>query len=1088
MKNTLLFFSFFISSINPLYSQNWYQYDRQYLKVSVNENGIYKISKNELLKSSFKISDPEKLQMFYRGKEIPIYLSNSNFNQDTDYILFYGMKNDGELDRELYRPQTAKIHNYYSLYSDKTYYFLTNGNSNGKRLKNEVLNHSDIEANYSVKLYKEAMKVWQESSTFSTITGWAPDLMQSYFEPGEFLSSKIYNCNKYEGSVKVKNDELNENFQLSNLDVNGNIELEVLSTGRWQNAARTINVFVNDSLLGNRKNTNYELYNLTATIPSKKITNNILNLKINANTLTSNFPFDAFTISYFKYRYPVNAIHEGYYRIEKNLNSSVIEYDYLGNGNPIVLNITNNLNPSLTFSENLNNGKIRIHFSSSKDSLYYISENFLNPIKLETLTFVKNDSSNNSNYFILTEKKLEESSKKYKEYRESAEGGSNNVELVFVNDLYNKFTFGERNPIAIKNWIKNLNLNSDSEKELFIIGNSYSLTDNLKKNEDRDFVPTIGFPASDYLLTEINGVSNLTVGRINAITNDEVYGYLDKVIEFEKNRNTNWSKNFLYLGGGKTFGEFNSISQLFNSLSKISAEGNIGSNAKLYYKKNLENSVEDIDISNEINNGVGLLTFCGHSTIQVTDLNFGFVSDSKNNYANKGKYPFMFFNGCGAGNIFSDNRKTLSKDWILTPNKGAIAILAHSQLSYLYSNAIFMEEFHNQWFKQSPLNQKIGNIVLKTRKEVLSKFKDLYNLANVHQMVLQGDPAIRIFNMTKPDFATGDEQLYLTGAQKDKPVASGATFNLNVVAANYGIYEAGSKVNVRIKKTYTDGKSIESTQAINAIAYQDTLTVSLPKESNLKYISVDLDSDTKIDEMDEANNSGVITLNWEALATTSYYSTATLPDRVNPNLNVTLNGQMLRDTNNVIKGNSLQINLLDDSALGNKSDKLDIQYRKICDNCSEDFLKISPTNLSGGINEIQTSISLESLAPGKYEFYVQGFDARKNPSGQVLSFVLNVQENITENKLNVYPNPANLYTTFELNAKEAGKYNLLLFNIFGYKLLHQEGNLNLGLNKIYWNGTDNSGQIIAPGAYIYKFNILQANKTDVKTGRLVFRP
>lgn len=55
-----------------------------------------------------------------------------------DYLEFYGVGNDGSLDKDLYKPSTSQPHIYYNLYSDTTAYFLTwqLSATQGKRIAN----------------------------------------------------------------------------------------------------------------------------------------------------------------------------------------------------------------------------------------------------------------------------------------------------------------------------------------------------------------------------------------------------------------------------------------------------------------------------------------------------------------------------------------------------------------------------------------------------------------------------------------------------------------------------------------------------------------------------------------------------------------------------------------------------------------------------------------------------------------------------------------------------------------------------------------------------------------------------------------
>src|SRR6185437_8645173 len=113
------------------YGNEWINYSQAYYKVKVVQNGIYRISYSDLQNAGMSVSslDPTHLQMFFRGSEIPVYVSSgakTNFGAG-DYIEFYGQKNDGALDSVLYLNPKNDINKSYSMYTDTAAYFLTVG-------------------------------------------------------------------------------------------------------------------------------------------------------------------------------------------------------------------------------------------------------------------------------------------------------------------------------------------------------------------------------------------------------------------------------------------------------------------------------------------------------------------------------------------------------------------------------------------------------------------------------------------------------------------------------------------------------------------------------------------------------------------------------------------------------------------------------------------------------------------------------------------------------------------------------------------------------------------------------------------------
>jgi len=88
------------------YGNNWINYNQQYFKVKVWQEGIYRINRQSLLFAGIPVSsvDPRKIQVYRDGQEQYIYLEGESDGifDPNDFIEFYATKNDGSLDKKLY--------------------------------------------------------------------------------------------------------------------------------------------------------------------------------------------------------------------------------------------------------------------------------------------------------------------------------------------------------------------------------------------------------------------------------------------------------------------------------------------------------------------------------------------------------------------------------------------------------------------------------------------------------------------------------------------------------------------------------------------------------------------------------------------------------------------------------------------------------------------------------------------------------------------------------------------------------------------------------------------------------------------------
>ena len=174
----------------------------------------------------------------------------------------------------------------------------------------------------------------------------------------------------------------------------------------------------------------------------------------------------------------------------------------------------------------------------------------------------------------------------------------------------------------------------------------------------------------------------------------------------------------------------------------------------------------------------------------------------------------MYFNGCGVGNVFY-RYDPLTTDWLLTPDKGAIAVFANSFWSYQLSTEIFLEEFYKKLFKDdNTVDLTLGEL----HKEVnqgLSKLKfNPFVLSNIHQLILQGDPALHYFPLQKPDFTLNENALFITSLDPSKPIEQNEKVLVGVIIKNLGRFDTTIKAELKLKLTSAGG--ISTTGSITA--------------------------------------------------------------------------------------------------------------------------------------------------------------------------------------------------------------------------------------------------------------------------------
>ena len=251
-------------------------------------------------------------------------------------------------------------------------------------------------------------------------------------------------------------------------------------------------------------------------------------------------------------------------------------------------------------------------FNNSRELIVATDKAIKKP-RIENTSLAKlYDPAQGADYVIITHRLLKNSAEAYAQYRDTATVSPvSSVKIVYVDQIYDEYSYGTITPWAIKRFCKDAIDNWNIKPRYFLLwGKGLYLTRNAR--EDLPLVPTFGYPATDYEFvahfdqnsTEIR--PQAAIGRINLYNNDEGMVYLAKVNDYEHTSWQPWMKNATFLGGGGTLGEQNAISSAFNYIIDIFGEEPFGGNP-FYFQKNSAVVVIDPNSATyheEISNGV----------------------------------------------------------------------------------------------------------------------------------------------------------------------------------------------------------------------------------------------------------------------------------------------------------------------------------------------------------------------------------------------------------------------------------------------------------------------------------------------------
>lgn len=850
----------------------WIDFTQSYYKIKIGADGFYRVTQEQLQAIGFPISSvpASRVQLFRRGTEVALNV-NANGDGTLNYFEFYGMKNDGVSDSPLYNPGDQP-HSFYNLYSDTASYFLTYklGSESGKRMafssdKNTTgLTPEAYHIEDSIQLFTSSYAAGVRFGTGSS-----------------FSLSKYDNGEGWTGNFQSKNAFKDFNFTLENYVSSGiNPVLEtVIIGGNSLNHNAEIRIGQNTSSLGLMTNVEFsgwgkEFY--TGSVASSSIGGGG---EFVVRVTAEGYPESAerLSVAYMRLQYP------------QDIQLGVSENKIFTISNPSTAKswlqiATTNAAGTRIFDVTDPFNAVRIATTNFSTRVEAVIPGVTNGHKVLAATTPKtvgsiepvslpNYNLSNKDYLIITHQDLRQSGdpvNDYKTYRESVAGGSFNVQIGNIDDLYNLYSYGDPSPLAISNFILDAN-NQNPVSNVFIIGKGFTLNTNYYRGDQTELnVPTFGLPGSDLMyVLGLNGVDanlpGIPIGRLNAFTTDDVTAYLNKIMEMEALPFDNlFRKDFLQLSGGINQSEISNFIGIVQGFTNVLENDFIGGRA-FNTGKETSDAVEYVDVTDRVNQGVGYITFFGHSSGTVTDIEIGRVSNPSFGFSNKGKYPIFLVNGCKAGEIYGSNF-TFGEDWMITPDLGAIGFIAHSDVAISSTLKRWSDLFYGLGFGDDVfIGETVGNVMLEVSRRYLSSYgsSDI-NLTQIQQMTLQGDPAYRVFGADNPDYQIDNNSLFASALNGGQILASQDSFKLDVVVKNFGRTILDSLI-VQVNRTFPDGAQETYVEGFLRPLRQDTLTFYIPNDptknndgQNLFTVIVDPLNDTP--ELNETNNSATLTV------------------------------------------------------------------------------------------------------------------------------------------------------------------------------------------------------------------------------------
>lgn len=845
----------------------WAEPGRMYFKIPVAADGIYRVTFEQLTQAGFPAgtSDPAFIQLYHRGLEQAIYVEGEadNVFNAGDYIEFYGRRNDGRSDAPLF-PEGVLPQPEYNLFSDTTAFFLTVGMNKGKRMP--LLNGGDGAA-MMPEPYHSGEKLHVLSEQFHGGENQNRQFYSSAFEKGEgWFSTLLAPAQQRDFTISGITSAFRSAPHLP--------QLEVQLVGQMQ-AAHTVEIYAGESarLAGTASFQGFDSFTFSSALLWEDITASGT-LKVRVHVVSNGVP-DLVGIAYFRVNYPAAFEGAGEEPRVFRLNQPPGEHALVSISDYKLSQQLYNVTDPASVSRIAVTGSSTIGSAVVPGSARRLLLNSA-PLPVSSIRKVTFQSiaSTSRRFVIITHPQLRKPSgvysdpvQAYADYRASAAGGGYQPLVINIDELYDQFNFGEKSPLAVYRFIEYLRT-QQTPHYLFIIGKGMEVWYNAGRRSQfapMDLIPPGGYPASDLVFSSGRKVDKpvIPTGRLTALTSAEVAAYLEKVIENEASVAPElWRKNILHLSGGIEQYEPELFYNIMQQYQRIAEGPYLGASVTPIAKNST--SLKLINISEEVNRGVGMITFFGHSSPNTLDFDIGRVTDPVMGYNNRGKYPLLLMNGCEAGAFFL-NYRLFGEDWMLAEKRGAIGFIAHNSFAIVPTLDAYTKLFYNVGFADSVFMKKgIGDIQAEVARRYMAQMTTSeVNLSQVQQMIFLGDPAVRLNRASKPDLEISSSQVTAEAFERQPISILADSFAIRVIVRNNGM-ATRDLFRMEVKRTMADYSVLYYDSLFKIPDYSDTLLFIIRRGTenaggNNRF-EIFLDADNVIAELNENNNTADYTL------------------------------------------------------------------------------------------------------------------------------------------------------------------------------------------------------------------------------------
>ena len=724
-----------------------------------------------------------------------------------------------------------------------------------------------------------------------------------------------------------------------------------------------------------------------------------------------------------------------------------------------------------------------------------------------------------------------------------AENDGLKVKVVTVQQVYNEFSSGSQDPIAIRDYMKMIYDKTGKEypKYLLLFGRpSYDFRG--REQGTSIFVPNYQYnteyfhlnnPTYFYLSdirqytnddafgllddgegVEGYGLFDLAVGRFPCMTNAQAVTAVDKSIRYTEKRNLvnensvqisnfgDWRNVMAFVADDEESNDFVIHADMFTTIVDTI-------NPNINFDKIYLDAYQQVsnaggqrypaaaeDINSRMNRGALFYTYIGHSGKDGWAAERVFENADVNRWTNKYNLTALLSLSCTFAYY---DRTTLSPSDLIFfhPNGGAFSVIAATREAWSLSNNNFGEYFFNLIFSKDNAGRyySVSDIERKAKNRYFPR-------KNLEMFVYIGDPSIKLavpnYNIvtdsinhhavvSSNDTVRALSKVTVCGHVTDSNLQPVTNFNGTVFPL---VYDKKVRTQTLLNDPNPNVRPFEF-DIQKSVLFKGNVTVRNGQFQFSFYVPKDIDysyGNGKISYYARGANDDAAGVFTDFVI--GGVDTTGIEDHESPEIELFMNDEKFVNGGITDPNPVLIAKISDNFGVNTTGNGIGHDLTGVLDHATgskivlNDYYQTEKDSFNCG----EVRYRLQNLTPGEHTIAVRAWDVNNNAAEQELTFKVMSEDKFELKHVLNYPNPFTTHTDFYFEHNQAGgnfDIQVQIYTISGklvktiYDTQYMEGNR---CRAISWDGLDDYGDKLAKGTYLYR---LRVKNQDGQTAEVI---